>query len=121
MENTLLIILTCIVCALGIGYIVYKVVKIAAMTPENRKKTILTYLMGLVSAAEDEIGAGHGADKLEYVEDYFKSKAPTTYRIILRFIGKQNLKNLIEDALDTVKMAFGEHIELIDSEHTEDK
>ena len=37
------------------------------------------------------------------VEEYFNKNAPLTYRIILFLLGKDNLKNLIEDALAEIK------------------
>lgn len=55
---------------------------------------------------EDEIGAGHGAEKLAEVENYFKTHAGLYYKIILRILGKENLKDLIEEALALVKKNF---------------
>ena len=57
--------------------------------------------------AENEIGAGHGADKLALVTEWFEKKAPWIYKIILSLFGKENLKDLIEDALDMIEDNFG--------------
>ena len=89
-----------------IGAIIVLIVKLAKMSPEDRKKYLVTYLKGLVALAEKEIGSGHGADKLAMVEDYFNKKAPIFVKIVLTVFGKNNLRELIEMALKEIKESF---------------
>lgn len=89
-----------------LSYFVPQVVKFCKMSKDDKKKLLLTYLAGLVTMAEEEIGSGHGAEKLEKVENYFKAHAGLFYKIILRVFGKENLKGLIEEALQLVKKNF---------------
>lgn len=95
-----------LVAAMAIIFVVLQIIKICKMSPEEKKKVLVTYLKGLVALAEKEIGAGHGAEKLAMVEDYFKTKAPKIYKLMLFASGKDNLKELIELALSEIKNSF---------------
>ena len=46
-------------------------------------------------------------EKLAEVERYFKENAGLFYKAILKVLGKENLKDLIEEALRMVKDNFG--------------
>jgi len=76
------------------------------MSPEERRKTLITYLQGIVALVEKEIGSGHGAEKLKEAEEYFKRTAPMIYKILLSIVGKDTLSGLIEEALKNVKEGF---------------
>lgn len=96
-------------CAVAlVAWAVSFIIKIVKMKPEERKATLITYLCGLVTMAEEEIGSGRGAEKLAEVEAYFKKSAPMIYKVILKIMGKENLKDLIEEALAQVKRNFSE-------------
>ena len=95
-----------LIAAMAIIFIVLQIIKICKMSPDEKKKVLVTYLKGLVAFAEKEIGAGHGAEKLTMVEDYFKTKAPKIYKLILFATGKNNLRELIELALLEIKDSF---------------
>lgn len=89
-----------------LGYVIFKLVKFFKMPEEEKRKTIVSYLVGLVTMAEEKIGSGHGAEKLAEVENYFKAHAGIYYKMILKVFGKENLKGLIEEALALVKKNF---------------
>ena len=89
-----------------LSYLVPQIIKFCKMSKDDKRKLLLTYLAGLVTMAEDKIGAGHGAEKLAEVEAYFKTHAGLFYKTILRAFGKENLKGLIEEALRLVKKNF---------------
>lgn len=89
-----------------LSYLVPKIIKFCKMSKDDKRKLLLTYLAGLVTMAEDKIGAGHGAEKLAEVENYFKAHAGIYYKMILKVFGKENLKGLIEEALQLVKKNF---------------
>ena len=89
-----------------LSYLATQIVKFCKMSKDDKRKLLLTYLAGLVTMAEDKIGAGHGAEKLEEVENYFKTHAGLYYKMILKVFGKENLKDLIEEALALVKKNF---------------
>lgn len=89
-----------------LSYLVPQIIKFCKMSKEDKRKLLLTYLSGLVTMAEDKIGAGHGAEKLVEVENYFKTHAGLFYKMILKAFGKENLKGLIEEALALVKKNF---------------
>lgn len=104
------IILWCVIGAIVLGVVIYGIIfiiKYAKMTPEERKKVLKTYLKGLIALAEQEIiGSKKGKEKLQMVEDYFNKKAPMAYKVILALLGKDNLKEIIEEALSEVKKTF---------------
>lgn len=89
-----------------LSYLVPQIIKFCKTSKDDKRKLLLTYLAGLVTMAEDKIGAGHGAEKLADVENYFNAHAGLFYKIILRVFGKENLKGLIEEALQLVKKNF---------------
>ena len=89
-----------------LSYLVPQIIKFGKMSKDDKRKLLLTYLAGLVTMAEDKIGAGHGAEKLAEVEAYFKTHAGLYYKMILKAFGKENLKGLIEEALQLVKKNF---------------
>lgn len=108
--NTDKIILYLIIGVIVLGIIIYAVINIikyAKMTPEERKKVLKTYLKGLIALAEQEIiGTKKGEEKMKMVEDYFNKKAPFVYKMILSILGKENLKEIIEEALKEIKDSF---------------
>lgn len=106
MENILGYIFLGAICLVCLIYIIYKIVKFCKMTPDEKKEVLVIYLKGLVAFAEQSIGAGHGAEKLALVEEYFMTKAPTFYKLLLFAIGADNLTELIEIALKEVKLSF---------------
>ncbi len=89
-----------------LSYFVPQIIKFGKMSKDDKRKLLLTYLAGLVTMAEDKIGAGHGAEKLAEVENYFNTHAGPYYKMILKVFGKENLKGLIEEALALVKKNF---------------
>ena len=89
-----------------LSYFVPQIIKFCKMSKEDKRKLLLTYLAGLVTMAEDKIGAGNGAEKVAEVEEYFKKHAGVFYKMLLRVFGKENLKGLIEEALQLVKKNF---------------
>ena len=106
MENIILYLGIGAVVLVIFSYLALQIVKFCKMSKDDKRKLLLTYLAGLVTMVEDEIGAGHGAEKLAEVENYFKTHAGLFYKIILRVFGKENLKGLIEEALQLVKKNF---------------
>lgn len=106
MNDIVMWIIIGVLGAVILGFLIYKGVVIIKMSPEDRKKVLVSYLVSLVNAAEGEIGAGHGKEKLEQVEKWFLEKAPFAYRIILKLVGKENLQELIELALKEIKDNF---------------
>lgn len=103
-EKIVLYISLGIVCLCLITALIVKIVKLCKMPKEEREKVIKTYLKGIIMLAEEEIiGTKRGEERLAMVEEYFNKNAPLTYRIILFLLGKDNLKNLIEDALAEIK------------------
>ena len=106
MENISLYLCIGAVVLVILLYLALKIAKFCKMSKDDKRKLLLTYLAGLVTMAEDKIGAGHGAEKLAEVENYFNTYAGIFYKIILRVFGKENLKDLIEEALRLVKKNF---------------
>lgn len=96
-----------IVGGAALGFIIYYIIKIAKMTPEERKKLLVDWLVTAVNLAESELGSGHGEEKLAEAEAYFKKKAPWLLKIIYAISGGDNLKDLIEAALDSIETNFG--------------
>ena len=89
-----------------LSYLVPQIIKFCKMSKDDKRKLLLTYLAGLVTMAEDKIGAGHGAEKLAEVENYFNTHAGPYYKMILKVFGKENMTGLLEEALALVKKKF---------------
>ena len=106
MPDIIMYIILGVIGAAALAFVIYKIVQIAKMKPEERKELIKTYLKGLVAEAEKQIGAGNGDLKLAQVEEWFNKKAPMVLKIVLSILGKENLKDLIEDALKEIKESF---------------
>ena len=84
------------------------IVKICKMTPEEREDMLIDFLLGLVTVAENTfIEQGMGAEKLQQVEQQFKQKAPWLYKILLSLTKTDDLKSLIEKALQRAKDTWG--------------
>ena len=107
MPDIIMYIILGVIGAAVLAFVIYKIVQIAKMKPEERKQLIKTYLKGLVAEAEKQIGSGNGDRKLAQVEEWFNKKAPMVLKIVLSILGKENLKDLIEDALKEIKESFG--------------
>ena len=107
MNDIIMWIIIGIVCAAILAFVIYLIVRICKMKPEKRKELLLNFLKGAVVAAEEYIGSGHGDEKLQYVEDYFNKNAPWFLKILFAISGQNNLKSLIEEALDAVEGSFG--------------
>ena len=106
MENVISYICVGVVVVGAFAYFLPKIIKFCKMSNDDKRKLLLTYLAGLVTMAEEKIGSGRGAEKLAEVEEYFEKNAGILYKIILRALGKENLKDLIEEALSLVKKNF---------------
>ena len=107
MENVWLYVGLGAVVLMIVGFVVGKIVKIVKLPKEEQKKILMPYLIGLVTMAEEKIGAGCGAEKLAEVENYFNKNAGVVYKFVLKVFGKENLKGLIEEALALIKKNFG--------------
>lgn len=107
-EQIILYIIIGILAIILISVCIIKLIKFAKMDKEERRKLLKTYLKGIVALAEQEIvGTKKGEERLKMVEDYFNEKSPFIYKIILKMLGKENLKELIEEALKEIKTSFG--------------
>lgn len=107
MNDIIMWIIIGVVCAAILAFVIYLIVRICKMKPEKRKELLLNFLKGAVVAAEEYIGSGHGDEKLQYVEDYFNKNAPWFLKILFAISGQNDLKSLIEEALDAVEGSFG--------------
>lgn len=106
MNDVVMYIILGIIGVAILAFLIYYIIKIAKMPKEERKELIKTYLKGLVAEAEKQIGAGNGALKCAQVEEWFNKKAPMILKIVLSILGKESLKDLIEDALKEIKESF---------------
>lgn len=80
------------------------------MKPEEREEMLIDFLLGLVTVAENTfVEQGMGAEKLQQVEQQFKQKAPWLYKILLSLTKTNDLKGLIEKALQRAKDTWGKN------------
>ena len=107
MNEVVMWVIIGVLAAIIVGFVAYKIISVFKLGDEDKKKLIVSFLVGLVNSAEGAIGGGHGKEKLEQVEKWFYEKAPFVYKIILKILGKENLKDLIECALTEIKENFG--------------
>lgn len=107
-EQILLYVIIGLIAAAALVFVIIKIVKFSKMSKEEKTQVLKTYLKGLIALAEQEIvGTKRGEERLQMVEDYFNQKAPHIYKAILSMLGKENLKELIEEALKEIKDSFG--------------
>lgn len=122
MNDVIMWIIIGVIAAAVLGVLIYFIVKICKMSPEERKQMIITWLKGAVAWAEEQFsGSGRGEEKLAEVEKYFKEKAPWFIKILFKVSGEKNLKDLIEKALSGVKQSFGSSSKTDDTKNGEDK
>lgn len=108
MKDIYFYIIIGVIVAILIVFIVISIVKYAKMKPEERREFLKTYVKGLVALAEQTIvGSKRGQEKLKMVEDYFNKKSPFAYKFVLSLIGKDNLEQITEEALEDIKKSFG--------------
>ena len=107
MTETILWIVFAVLAVAILAIVIVRAVEIFKMSPDERKKALVTYIKGLVALAEAEIGSGHGQEKQKKKKKWFKEKAPLVLKICLSLFGKENLKELIELALKEIKENFG--------------
>lgn len=108
MKDLYLYIIIGILVLVLIIFITIKIIKFVKMTPEEKRNFIKPYVSGIVVLAEQTVlGSKRGQEKLQMVEDYFNKKAPIAYKFILFLIGKDNFKQIIEEALEDIKNSFG--------------
>lgn len=106
-EKNITFIVVMIIFAIVIVFAIINIIKFSKLSKEEKLKILKTYLKGLVSLAEQEIiGTKRGEERMAMVEEYFNKKAPFIYKMILSVLGKDNLKEIIEDALKEVKESF---------------
>lgn len=93
------------VAAVAIAFIVAWLIKFFKKSPEERTAILVSFLVGLVTIAEkafeDEHGAG--AEKLKMVEEAFQKTAPWALKLMLKLSGANDLRELIELALQKAK------------------
>lgn len=88
--------------------VVFMIVKIVKLSPEQRKELIVNFLVGLVTVAEGYFTeGGKGVEKLAMVEEQFKKTAPWFLKILFMVCGVKDLKELIEVALEKAKLTWG--------------
>lgn len=80
-------------------------VKFFKKTPEERKEIVVSFLVGLVTAAEQAFADEHGAgaQKLKMVEEKFNQVAPWALKLMLKLSGAKDLQELVETALTKAK------------------
>ncbi len=106
MDDVIYIVIIAVIAIAVIVALIYNFIKIKKMPKEEKTELLKTYLKGLISYAEQEFGSGHGEEKFKEVENYFSEKAPLVYKLILKFLGKDSLEDLIEDSLKEIKDSF---------------
>lgn len=106
MNNIAMWIIIGVVCAIVLAIVAYAAIKVLRLDTEERKRLLVVYLEGAVVMAEKKFGDGHGAEKMREVEEYFKVHAGWFLKALLLLTGKDNLSDLIEQALAEVKKNF---------------
>ena len=107
-----------IVAAIMLAIVIYYIIKIVKMAPEQREEAIIDFLVGLVTTVELAYKEhGKGSEKLKDVEEAFNKKAPWFLKILLAITKTSSLDELIEKALAKVKEAFEKKQEELDKDN----
>ena len=106
MNDIIMYVLIGIIGVFVLGVAIYWLVKFCKLSKEDKKKLLLVYLKGMVAQAEKEIGAGHGMEKLQEVEEYFDKNAGWFMKMLRLLTGKEHFVELIELALTEIKDNF---------------
>ena len=108
MSDLYLYIVIGVVALVLLTLLIIKIIKFVKMSPEQKREFLKTYVKGIVVLAEQTVtGDKKGQEKLQMVEDYFNKKAPMAYKFVLFLIGKDNFKQIVEEALEDIKNSFG--------------
>ena len=108
MSDLYLYIVIGVVALVLLTLLIIKIIKFVKMSPEQKREFLKTYVKGIVVLAEQTVTANKkGQEKLQMVEDYFTKKAPMVYKFVLFLIGKDNFKQIVEEALEDIKNSFG--------------
>ena len=108
MNDLYLYIVIGVVALVLLTLLIIKIVKFVKMSPEQKREFLKTYVKGIVVLAEQTVtGDKRGQEQLQMVVDYFNKKAPMVYKFVLFLIGKDNFKQIVEEALEDIKNSFG--------------
>lgn len=112
MEVWLPWILFGLIVAAGIAFVVWKIIQVVRMSPEERKETIKNWLVSAVVAAEGAIKErGAGVEKMKQVLKTYQQKAPLLYKFMAFITANVDIEDLAEKALATVKENFEKDVE----------
>ena len=96
-----------LVVAAGLAFVIWQIVRVVRMSPEERKETIKNWLVSAVVAAEGAIKEhGAGLQKMQQVLDTYQHKAPVLYKFMALITKNVDIQDLAEKALATVKENF---------------
>lgn len=89
-----------IVAAAILAGLIWFIVKISKMSPEDRKDAIRDFLSAIIEASIDiYVQNGIGEEQVKKLEEEFKKTAPWFLKILLSVTSSANLDELIEEAL----------------------
>lgn len=89
---------------IAIAALIWFIIKVIKMKPEEREQLIIQILIGLVTAAENYfVGEGRGAEKIAWVQEQFNKTAPWFVKIILMITKTADFNELIKKALTEAK------------------
>lgn len=99
-----------VIALIVLSILIYLIVKICKLPPEERKELIINFLVGLVTTAENAyVEHGMGKEKIKDVEEAFKRTAPWFLKLLLFVTQTANLNELIEKALEKAKETWGKN------------
>ena len=88
----------------AIAALVWFIVKLVKMKPEEREELIVQILIGLVTAAENYfVGEGRGQEKIAWVQEQFNKTAPWFVKIVLMLTKTADFNELVKKALEKAK------------------
>ena len=90
--------------ALALVVLVWFLIKFFKLNKTQRKELIIQFLIGLVTVAEGLFtDPKSGPQRLKWVEEQFKQKAPTFLKILLLLTNCGNFEELVKEALKRAK------------------
>ena len=104
MPEVIIWIVIGLVCAAVIAALVFFIIKLVKMKPEEREEIIVQILIGLVTVAESYFeGEGRGEEKIAWVQEQFNKTAPWFVKIVLKLTKTADFNELVKKALEKAK------------------
>lgn len=102
MDETAMYVTIGLIAVVCLAILIINIIVFCGLDKQQKKEILKTYLKGLLKIAIDEFGE-EILQNTEEFEKYFKENSPIFYKILLLFIGKDSLADVIEEIFSEIE------------------